>query len=155
MKNKTENNSMDRIERFLLLAKSKGLDQSYLFTTTLERYRLQLSLLESMKEALKEDETTITKEYVKGRENLYVNPLIQRINQTIDSANKTASFLYKMIGSESTATEDDLEDLFFMDDREIIRKYGNADPEKLNGIQISKMAESIRSKKEKEGEFML
>jgi hypothetical protein len=46
---------------------------------------------------MKDEGLTVTKEYVKGRKNLYSNPAVAEYNRTTDSANKTVSTLIKII----------------------------------------------------------
>ena len=43
------------------------------------------------------DGILVTKEYVKGRENVYSHPAITDYNRTTDSANKTVATLMKII----------------------------------------------------------
>jgi len=59
---------------------------------------------------MKEDGLLITKEYVKGRKNLYASPSVAEYNKTTDSANKTVSTLMKIIKSfnvEETPEDED------------------------------------------------
>ena len=58
---------------------------------------------------IKEDGTLVTKEYVKGRKNVYSHPAIADYNRTTDSANKTVSTLMKIIISlrKDDVTEED------------------------------------------------
>ena len=55
---------------------------------------------------------TVTKEYVKGRKNVYSNPALKDYNTTTDSANRTVSTLMKIIKnynvSDTTEDEDPL-----------------------------------------------
>lgn len=58
---------------------------------------------------MKEDGVLVTKEYVKGRKNLYSHPAVAEYNRTTDSANKTVSTLMKIIKSfnaEETSEDD-------------------------------------------------
>ena len=55
----------------------------------------------------------VSKEYVKGRKNVYSNPAVQEYNRTTDSANKTVSTLMKIIKSFETKSDDGDEDLLF------------------------------------------
>jgi hypothetical protein len=52
----------------------------------------------------------VSKEYVRGRKNLYSNPAVAEYNKTTDSANKTVSTLLRIIKDfnveESTEEED-------------------------------------------------
>ena len=50
-----------------------------------------------MEKTINEDGTLVTKEYVKGRKNVYSHPAIADYNRTTDSANKTVSTLMKII----------------------------------------------------------
>ena len=50
----------------------------------------------------------LTKEYVKGRANIYVNPAVTEYNKTTDSANRTVTTLMKII--KGFAKEDEERD---------------------------------------------
>ena len=49
----------------------------------------------------------VTKEYVKGRQNLYTNPAIKEYNNAVNSANKTVSTLMSIIKTNSNNYNDD------------------------------------------------
>lgn len=83
----------------LKLAEQSGLQSNYFFVTTFERYQVQLQILENLKAAIEADGMTVTKEYVKGRKNLYSNPAISDYNRTTDSANKTVATLLRILKS--------------------------------------------------------
>ena len=57
----------------------------------------KLNRLSELEKKIKEEGTLVTKEYVKGRGNLYCNPAVSEYNRTTDSANKTVSTLIKII----------------------------------------------------------
>lgn len=80
-----------------LLAKAEelGPEKKYLFSTTFQRYQKQMSILENLEPYL--DEPIVTKEYVKGRENIYVNPAVKMYEQMGDSMNKTVTVLDKIM----------------------------------------------------------
>lgn len=80
-----------------LLARAEDLsdEKKYLFSTTFQRYQKQMSILEKLEPYL--DEPIVTKEYVKGRENIYVNPAIKMYEQMGDSMNKTVTVLDKIM----------------------------------------------------------
>ena len=80
-------------------AQKSGVEQNFLFTTTFKRYQVQLKILQELESEINNSDALITKEYVKGRENLYSNPAINSYNKTADSANRTASTLMKIITS--------------------------------------------------------
>lgn len=81
------------------LAEEKGLLNNYFFTTTLERYRVQIRLLSSLEKGIKEYGNYVEKEYVKGRKNITINPAISEYNRTSTAANNTASTLINIIKS--------------------------------------------------------
>lgn len=78
-------------------AQEKGVEHSFMFITTFKRYQEHLAHLQELQVAIKEAGTMVTKEYVKGRANLYVNPAVSAYNQTANAADKTAQLLLKYI----------------------------------------------------------
>ncbi len=78
-------------------AQKKGVEHSFMFITTFKRYQEHISHLTELEKAIKEEGTMVTKEYVKGRANLYVNPAVSAYNQTANAADKTAQLLLKYI----------------------------------------------------------
>jgi len=85
--------------KIIEMAQKSGAEQNFLFITTFKRYQVQLRILGDLEKELVESGTLITKEYVKGRENVYSHPAINAYNRTADSANRTASTLMKVITS--------------------------------------------------------
>lgn len=83
----------------LRMAEESGLASNYLFATTFERYQVQMEMLKELKEQISKSKMVISKEYVKGRENLYSNPAIIAYNRTTDSANKTVATLLRILKS--------------------------------------------------------
>jgi hypothetical protein len=67
--------------------------------TTFERYQVQLQILEDLKQAINDEGMLVSKEYVKGRKNLYTNPAVSDFNRTTDSANKTVATLLRILKS--------------------------------------------------------
>lgn len=84
-------------EEIVRLAEESGVQSNYFFVTTFERYQVQLRILEDLKKAIEEEGMLVSKEYVKGRKNLYTNPAVSDFNRTTDSANKTVSTLLRII----------------------------------------------------------
>ena len=103
MAKKNEPKNVDWFESqanaLLKMAEDAGLASNLFFATTFERYKVQLRILKDLEKALDENGTLVTKEYVKGRGNLYSNPAIQDYNRTTDSANKTVSTLLRILKS--------------------------------------------------------
>lgn len=85
------------IEKLKNLAKQYGCEDNPLFLTTLDQYVVQQRVIESIRDALDASEVAVSKEYVKGRENLYAHPLIKELPKHSDSANRTADMLLKII----------------------------------------------------------
>ncbi len=101
-------------EEIKKVAEAKGLSDNYFFTTTFDRYETQIKILEALKREIDASGPVVTKEYVKGRENVYTNPAIRDYNRTADSANATVACLIKIIkGFEDTkkTSADPLTDL--------------------------------------------
>jgi hypothetical protein len=96
-------------DEILKLAEESGKQEDFFFTTTFQRYLVQLQILEELEQEIQNAGTMVKKEYVKGRENVYTNPSINAYNRTVDSANKTVTTLLKIIngGTKKTVKEDD------------------------------------------------
>jgi hypothetical protein len=60
-------------------------------------YAEEVALIAQMRTQLEEDGMTTTKEYVKGRENLCIHPLVQEIPKHVDCANRTLGILGDII----------------------------------------------------------
>ncbi len=102
----------EQAKEILRIAEESGVRQNFFFVTTFKRYQVQLQILNDLENALKENGAMVTKEYVKGRKNLYENPSINAYNRTTDSANKTVSTLMRII-KEFTDDDDGGEDPLF------------------------------------------
>lgn len=81
----------------LAQAEKRGVSSNFFFVTTFKRYQVQMSILSSLEKAIAEYGTTVTKEYVKGRQNLVANPAITEYNKTATAANGTVSTLINII----------------------------------------------------------
>ena len=95
------------------IAQKFGVEQNFLFLTTFKRYQVQLTILNELEQKIKEDGSLVTKEYVKGRENVYTHPAIGEYNKTSQAANATVATLIKIIKSlrsedDDTENEDEL-----------------------------------------------
>ena len=87
----------DKAKEILELAEKSGVQTNYFFTTTFNRYLVQIKILEDLEKEINEAGALVTKEYVKGRENIYTNPAINAYNNTTNSANKTVATLLKIV----------------------------------------------------------
>jgi hypothetical protein len=86
-------------KEILEIAEKYGVEQNFLFITTFKRYQVQLSILDDLEKTIEEDGSLVTKEYVKGRGNLYTHPAISEYNKTSTSANQTVATLIKIVKS--------------------------------------------------------
>jgi hypothetical protein len=93
-------------QEILQAAQKTGVEQNFLFVTTFKRYQVQLKILSDLEKEINTGETLVTKEYVKGRKNLYSNPAVNSYNRTADSANRTATTLMKIIKDLQDVTLD-------------------------------------------------
>lgn len=87
----------EQAKEIIRIAEEAGVQTNFFFLTTFQRYQTQIGVLDKLEKIIAETDTLVTKEYVKGRENLYTNPAITEYNRTTDSANKTVNTLIKII----------------------------------------------------------
>lgn len=87
----------EQVKIILEKAQEKGVEHSFLFITTFQRYKEQISHLVELEKIIKEEGMLVEKEYVKGRKNLYMNPAINAYNSTAGAADKTAQLLIRYI----------------------------------------------------------
>ena len=100
----------EQAREILKIAEDSGVQSNFFFVTTFKRYQVQLNILSDLEKAIKEDGMTVTKEYVKGRKNVYSNPAIQDYNRTTDSANKTVATLMRILKNFGVSGNDEGED---------------------------------------------
>lgn len=100
----------NQAKEILKIAEQHGVEQNYFFITTFNRYQVQLKILNDLEKTINADGILVTKEYVKGRENVYSHPAISDYNRTTDSANKTVSTLMKIITSLRKNDDSNIED---------------------------------------------
>lgn len=81
-------------------ATEKGLDKDASFMTSYHLLEVQIEMLDELEKSFKEDGATTTKEYVKGRENIYIHPAVDKYTKTSDSAFNKILKLREMINQE-------------------------------------------------------
>jgi len=100
----------EQANEIIRIAEESGVQSNFFFATTFKRYQTQLNILSELEKAMAEEGMLVSKEYVKGRKNLYSNPAVAEYNRTTDSANKTVATLIRIIKNfnveESTEEED-------------------------------------------------
>lgn len=84
-------------QEIIKIAEESGVQSNFFFITTFKRYQVQLNILNELEKTMKDEGMLVSKEYVKGRKNLYSNPAVAEYNKTTDSANKTVSTLMKIL----------------------------------------------------------
>lgn len=99
----------EQAQEIIKIAEESGVQSNFFFLTTFKRYQVQLNILAGLEKSIKAEGSTVTKEYVKGRKNLYSNPAVADYNRTTDSANKTVSTLMKIIKSFNVGEDADKE----------------------------------------------
>ena len=87
----------EQANEILRRATEKGVSGNFFFVTTFKRYQVQMQSLTDLEKEIKSTGTTITKTYVKGRENLCTNPAIAEYNKTSTAANSTVATLIQII----------------------------------------------------------
>ena len=96
----------EQAREIIRIAEESGVQSNFFFLTTFKRYQVQLNILTELEKAIKEEGTLVSKEYVKGRKNIYSNPAIQDYNRTTDSANKTVSTLMRILRNFGVSDSD-------------------------------------------------
>ena len=99
--------------KLIAFGRTFSVDADEDYKAAAKTYAEEASLIAQMRQQLKDDGMTVTKEYVKGRENICVHPLIQEIPKHIDCANRTLSILGDIIAKRGkTQPEADALDAF-------------------------------------------
>lgn len=94
---KTKLSLQEQANKILEQAEERGVSSNFFFVTTFKRYQVQMRILADLEKAIVEYGATVTKEYVKGRQNLVANPAITEYNKTATAANGTVSTLINII----------------------------------------------------------
>ena len=97
MKKDKELSREEQAKKILELAEARGVTSNFFFATTFERYLTQIKLLGDLEKIVGADGPLVTKEYVKGRGNVYVHPAIKEYNKTAQAANNTVATLMNII----------------------------------------------------------
>ena len=101
-------NLNEQASEILRIAEASGAETNFFFVTTFKRYQVQINMLNDLESVLKDEGTLVTKEYVKGRKNLYANPALREYNNTTNSANKTVETLMMILkGFDGGSDEED------------------------------------------------
>ena len=101
----------NKAKSIMELAEENGVKDNYFFDKTFKNYQFQLEILDKLEAAINEDGILVTKEYVKGRKNVYSHPAISDFNRTVDSSNKTVSTLMKIIKTFGEGADTEIDPL--------------------------------------------
>lgn len=96
----------EQAKAILEKARAKGIEHTFMFTTTFRRYVELITHMVDLQKSITEDGLMVSKEYVKGRKNLYVHPAVAAYNQTAAQANNTAKILMTFIVQPLSDSED-------------------------------------------------
>lgn len=92
-------------------AEQRGVNTNFFFVTTFKRYQVQMKIMAELEREINDLGATVSKEYVKGRQNVYTNPAITEYNKTATAANGTVSTLLNILrqlnGDDIDANGDD------------------------------------------------
>ena len=97
MKNKLT--LQEQADEILRRAEERGATSNFFFVTTFKRYQVQIKIMNDLEKEIIELGATVSKEYVKGRKNVYTNPAITEYNKTATAANNTVATLIKILDS--------------------------------------------------------
>lgn len=87
------------LEEIIAAASNAGADTNLYYITTLERYKMQLAMLEKLKRSIAEDGMIISK----GNK-VIANPAVAEYNRTASAANQTVQTLMKIVRSPNSAS---------------------------------------------------
>ena len=96
-----------KAKELLEMAQEANVEQNFFFVSTFKRYQVQLNILTQLEQTIKDAGVLVTKQYVKGRENVYTHPAVTDYNRTAQAANQTVQTLLKII---VTLAEHSIED---------------------------------------------
>ena len=86
-----------QMEEVLEKAAESGVRTNFFFQTTFKRYVFQMKVMEELEKQINDGGMLVTKEYVKGRQNVYTNPAIAEYNKTASAANGTVTTLINIV----------------------------------------------------------
>lgn len=97
MAGKKSVNLNEKANQLLELAQEANVEQNFFFVSTFKRYQTQLQILNQLETVIDDAGVLVTKEYVKGRENVYTHPAVTDYNKTATAANQTVQTILKII----------------------------------------------------------
>ena len=104
MANKSKINLRAKMDEIIAAASKTGADTNLFYVATLDRYNTQMQIMEDLKKSIAADGMTVVKEYVKGRQNIVINPAVTEYNKTASAANNTVQTLIKIVQALDAAS---------------------------------------------------
>ncbi len=103
--------AVSNYRKLLKFGKQFEVDKDEDYKAAAMTYAEEVNLIAQMRTQLEEDGMTVEKEYVKGRQNVCVHPLITEIPKHVDCANRTLGIMGDIIlkrGKKKPETDDAL-----------------------------------------------
>lgn len=107
---KNEKNIKELAKGILEDAQKNGFENDASFLTSYHLLEVQVEMLDALEKSFREDGATTTKEYVKGRENIYVHPAVDKYTKTSDSAFNKILKLREMVKQDTIEENDNFDD---------------------------------------------
>lgn len=86
-----------RVGEIMRIAEEYGAEKNYLFIVTFKTLQDVMQTMKKLMAEINSRDAIVTKEYVKGRQNLYVNPAVSEYNKTTKTFNDTVQTLMRVI----------------------------------------------------------
>lgn len=102
---------MTTVKKLMELGRKYKVDHEEDFIVAVKTFVEEAKLIDRMRKQLNEDGMTVTKEYVKGRENIAAHPLIAEIPKHVDCANRLLQSMNAIIESRGQRLEQEKDEL--------------------------------------------
>ena len=99
------------VKKLMELGRKYKVDHEEDFIVAVKTFVEEAKLIDRMRKQLNEDGMTVTKEYVKGRENIAAHPLIAEIPKHVDCANRLLQSMNAIIESRGQRLEQETDEL--------------------------------------------
>lgn len=99
------------VRKLMELGRKYKVEHEEDFIVAVKTFVEEARLIDRMRKQLDEDGMTVTKEYVKGRENISAHPLISEIPKHVDCANRLLQSMNAIIESRGQRLEQEKDEL--------------------------------------------
>lgn len=90
----------EKAKEILKQAEDKEIKDSFFFTTTFQAYLTQTNIMNRLQREIDNGDAMVSRSYVSGKENLYINPAISEYNKVANERNGTLAVLMNIIKQE-------------------------------------------------------